>query len=199
MKQLLREIATSLVATLILAILLGGAYPALVWAAARLFPGRAGGSMVVVDGKILGSELIGQNFTSDRYFTPRPSAAGSGYDGASSAGTNLGPLSAKLLDSVKERVAEYRKRNGLKDDVPVPADAVLSSASGLDPHISPSNAQHQAPRVARARGLREEIVRHFVEQHSQGRELGFLGEPRVNVLMLNLALDRHPGASEKKP
>jgi len=136
--------------------------------------------------------LIGQNFTSDKYFTSRPSAAGSGYDAANSGGTNLGPLSKKLLVSVKDAVADYRKKNGLKDDALVPADAVLSSSSGLDPHISAPNAFLQAPRVARVRGMREELVRHFIEQHTEGRDLGFLGEPRVNVFRLNLTLDQYP-------
>jgi K+-transporting ATPase ATPase C chain len=196
MKFLLKELGISVLATLGLAVLVSGIYPAAVWGASRLFPHRANGSLLVEEGKVIGSELIGQNFTSDKYFIPRPSAAGTGYDAANSGATNLGPLSQKLSDSVKERVAEYRKRNGLDDKTPVPADAVLSSSSGLDPHISVKNAMLQAPRVARARGMREEIVRHFVEQHMEGRDFGFLGEPRINVLLLNLALDRHPGRSE---
>jgi len=198
MKKLLKELAISTAATLVLALLLGGAYPLAVWAAAQLFPQRAGGSLIVKDGKVVGSELIGQNFTSDRYFLPRPSAAGNGYDATSSGGSNLGPLSKKLLDGVKERAVEYRKKNGLKEDAIVPADAVLASASGLDPHVSVANAELQTPRVARSRGMREEIVRHFVEQFTEDRELGLLGEPRVNVLRLNLALDQHPGNSESK-
>lgn len=198
MKKVLRELAISTTATLLLALLVGGVYPLAVWAAAQLFPQRAGGSLIVKDGKVVGSELIGQNFTSDRYFLPRPSAAGNGYDATSSGGSNLGPLSKKLLDGVKDRAVEYRKKNGLKDDAIVPADAVLASASGLDPHVSLANAQLQTPRVARSRGMREEIVRHFVEQFTEGRELGLLGEPRVNVLRLNLALDQHPGNTEPK-
>lgn len=198
MKKVLRELAISTTATLLLALLVGGVYPLAVWAAAQLFPQRAGGSLIVKDGKVVGSELIGQNFTSDRYFLPRPSAAGNGYDATSSGGSNLGPLSKKLLDGVKDRAVEYRKKNGLKDDAIVPADAVLASASGLDPHVSVANAELQTPRVARSRGMREEIVRHFVEQFTEGRELGLLGEPRVNVLRLNLALDQHPGNTEPK-
>jgi K+-transporting ATPase ATPase C chain len=196
MKLLLKELGISTVATLVLAVLVGVIYPVMVWGAARILPGRAGGSLIEKDGKVIGSELIGQNFTSDRYFMPRPSAAGNGYDAVNSGGSNFGPLSKKLLDGVRERAAEYRKKNGLKDDAVVPADAVLASASGLDPHISVSNALLQAPRVAKARGMREEIVKHFVEQHTEGRDLVFLGQPRVNVLLLNLALDQHPGRSE---
>jgi K+-transporting ATPase ATPase C chain len=198
MKKLLKELAISTAATLVLAVLVGGIYPVAVWAAAQLFPQRAGGSLIEKEGKVVGSELIGQNFTSDRYFLPRPSAAGNGYDATSSGGSNLGPLSKKLLDGVKDRAIEYRKRNGMKEDAVVPADAVLASGSGLDPHISVANAQLQVSRVARVRGMREEIVRHFVEQFSEGRELGLLGEPRVNVLLLNLALDQHPGNPEPK-
>jgi K+-transporting ATPase ATPase C chain len=191
--QTIRELWTSVVATLVFALLVSGAYPAAVWAMGRLFSRQADGSIVRKDGVVLGSDLIGQNFTSDRYFWGRPSAAGNGYDAANSSGTNLGPLSQKLLDAVKDRVAEYRKRNGLKETDLVPADAVLSSASGLDPHISVANARLQAPRVARARGLREEVVAQFIENHTEGRDLGFLGEPRVNVLLLNLSLDEYAG------
>jgi K+-transporting ATPase ATPase C chain len=196
MKALLKELGISTAATLVLAVLVGGVYPALVWVEARVLPDRAGGSLIERDGKILGSELIGQNFTSDRYFLPRPSAAGNGYDAVNSGGSNLGPLSKKLLEGVQERAVEYRRKNGLKEDAVVPADAVLASASGLDPHISVGNALLQVSRVARARGLRDDIVRHFVEQHTEGRDFGFLGEPRVNVLVLNLALDQHPGRSD---
>jgi len=196
MKYLLKELGISVLATLALALLVSGIYPVLVWGASQIFARRASGSLVEEQGKVVGSELIGQNFTSDKYFIPRPSAAGTGYDAANSGVTNLGPLSQKLVDAVKERVADYRKRNGLDDTTPVPADAVLASSSGLDPHISVKNAMLQAPRVAKARGMREGIVRHFVEQHTEGRDLGFLGEPRVNVLLLNLALDQHPGNPE---
>jgi len=194
MRQLGRELVVSVIATLVLAALLCGVYPAVVWAGARvLFPARSAGSLVVEGGKLQGSELIGQNFSSDKYFTGRPSAAGTGYDASNSGGSNLGPLSQKLVDGVKERVQEYRRRNGLAGDVPVPADAVLASGSGLDPHVSVQNAELQVKRVSKARGMREETVRHFVEQHTEGRELGILGDPRVNVLLLNLALDQYPG------
>jgi K+-transporting ATPase ATPase C chain len=193
MKDVMKEITTSVTATIALGILLCGLYPGAVWAASRLFRSRAEGSLVEVQGKVVASELIGQGFQAERYFHPRPSAAGNGYDAANSGGTNFGPLSQKLIDSVKDRVATYRKENGLDEHSPVPADAVLSSASGLDPHISVKNAGLQVKRVARARGMREDTVRHFVEQRTEGRDLGLLGEPRVNVLLLNLALDQYPG------
>ncbi len=197
MKYTLKEFGTSILATLGLAVLLGGVYPAAVWGLAQIFPRQAGGSLVLEKDKVVGSELIGQNFTSDRYFTARPSAAGNGYDAANSGGSNLGPLSQKLIDGVKDRVAEYRKKNGLADNVPVPADAVLASASGLDPHISVRNALLQAPRVAKTRGIREEIVRHYIEERTEKRAFGFLGDPGVNVLLLNLDLDGYP-AQERK-
>jgi K+-transporting ATPase ATPase C chain len=192
MRQTLKEFGISIVATLAFALLVSGAYPVAVWALGRVFSRLADGSLISRDGKVIGSELIGQNFTSDKYFTPRPSAAGTGYDATSSGGTNLGPLSKKFLDSVKDAAVDYRKKNGLKDDAVVPADAVLSSASGLDPHISVANALLQAPRVTKARGMREDLVRHFIEQHTEGRDLGFLGEPRVNVFRLNMTLDQYP-------
>lgn len=194
MKTCMKELGTAVAATLALALLVSGAYPVVVWAVGKLFNHQAQGSLIVRDNEVVGSELIGQGFSGDRYFSSRPSAAGNGYDAASSSGTNLGPLSQKLTDAVKTRVADYRKLNGLADNIAVPADAVLASSSGLDPHISVANARLQAPRVSRVRGLRPEIVNHFVEQHTEGRTLGFLGEPRVNVLMLNIALDEYIGA-----
>ena len=198
MRTLLKELAISVACTAAMAVLLCGVYPVAVWGLSRIFASKAEGSLVRQSGgKLVGSELIGQHFAGDPYFTSRPSAAGSGYDAAGSSGSNLGPLSQKLIDGVKDNVASYRKQNGLDEKTPVPADAVLASSSGLDPHISVSNALLQAPRVAKARSMREEIVRHYVEQHTEGRDLGFLGEPRVNVLMLNLALDQHPGSGEK--
>ncbi len=194
MRFFVKELGTATAAVLAIALIVGAAYPAAVWAAGRLFPSQAQGSLVVRDGVVIGSELIGQPFSGERYFSSRPSAAGAGYDASSSGGSNLGPLSQKLADAVKDRVAGYRKLNGLPDTAPVPADAVLASASGLDPHISLANARLQAPRVARVRGMRREIVSHLVEQNTEGRTLGFLGEPRVNVLRLNLALDEFIGA-----
>jgi K+-transporting ATPase ATPase C chain len=195
MKDMMKELGTSAVATLALGILLCGVYPAVVWAAAQVFPSRAGGSLIEQRERTVGSELIGQAFTEEKYFHPRPSAAGNGYDAANSGGTNLGPLSQKLIDSVRGRVEAYRKENGLDASLPVPADAVLASASGLDPHISVKNALLQMKRVAKARGMREEALRRFVEQRTDGRDLGLLGEPRVNVLLLNLALDKYPGGT----
>jgi len=190
LKYLINELRVSLVATLLLALILCAFYPLVVWMLAQgLFPGKANGSLVESDGKILGSSLLGQNFTGPKYFHPRPSSAGSGYDASASGGSNLGPLSKKLADSVAKRVSAYRAENGLSREVLVPADAVTSSGSGLDPHISPRNALLQAPRVARARGLSEETVLSAVRVHTEGRELGVFGEARVNVLELNLALD----------
>ena len=162
----------------------------LVWAIGQgVFPHQANGSLIQVDGKIAGSSLLAQGFTGPNYFHPRPSAAGQGYDAAGSSGTNLGPTSKKLIESVKERVAAYRAVNGLPPDARVPADAVTSSASGLDPHISVRNATLQAARVAKARRIGEKEVLAKVGAHTEGRTLGFLGEPRVNVLTLNLSLD----------
>jgi len=190
MKNLVAELRAAVVATLLLAVLCCGIYPVVVWAVGQgLFSREANGSLVRVDGKVAGSSLLAQGFTAPNYFHPRPSAAGQGYDAANSSGTNLGPTSKRLIESVKERVDAYRAENGLPPDARVPADAVTSSASGLDPHISLANAMHQAGRVAAARGLTKEEVLKRVSAHAEGRTLGILGEPRVNVLMLNLALD----------
>jgi K+-transporting ATPase ATPase C chain len=142
-----------------------------------------------VDGNVVGSSLLAQGFAGPSYFHPRPSAAGLGYDAVNSGGTNLGPTSKKLIEDVKQRVADYRAENGLSSDTPVPADAVTSSASGLDPHISVRNATLQAARVAKARGVGEKDVLAKIGANTEGRTLGFLGEPRVNVLTLNLSLD----------
>jgi K+-transporting ATPase ATPase C chain len=192
MKNILKEIRISLVATLTLAVILCGIYPLAVRGLALvLFPIKANGSLITISGKLVGSSLISQGFTGLKYFHPRPSAAGLGYDAANSGGSNLGPLSKKLIDEVRRRVVDYRTENNLASDAPVPADAVTASASGLDPHISLKNALHQAPRVARARGLSEATVRKQVEAATEGRFLGILGEPRVNVLLLNLALDEN--------
>ncbi len=190
MKNLVAELRASIAATLLLAVLCCGIYPAVVWAVGQgLFSHKAGGSLVRVDGKVAGSSLLAQGFTAPKYFHPRPSAAGQGYDAADSSGTNLGPTSKKLIEDVKQRVADYRMENGLPPDARVPADAVTSSASGLDPHISVRNASLQAARVAKARGIDEKAVLAKVGAHTEGRTLGLLGEPRVNVLMLNLSLD----------
>lgn len=192
MHAFLREIRASLLSTLALAALLCGLFPLLVWGiGSALFPHQAGGSLITrPDGTVIGSELIAQGFTTDRYFQPRPSAAGNGYDATNSGGTNLGPTSKKLSDSITAAVAAYRKTNGLADGTPVPADAVTSSGSGLDPDISVANALLQAPRVAHARGLDPADVRRLIASHVQERDLALFGERRVNVLQLNLALDR---------
>ena len=190
MKDLVAELRASIAATLLLAVLCCGVYPAVVWAVGQgLFSQKANGSLVKVDGKVAGSSLLAQGFTAPNYFHPRPSAAGQGYDAAGSSGTNLGPTSKKLIESVKERVDAYRAENGLPPDARVPADAVTSSASGLDPHISPANANLQAGRVAASRGIPKEEVHRKIRAHTEERYMGFLGEPRVNVLTLNLSLD----------
>lgn len=184
------ELRRSLIAVGALALLCCALYPALVWAAARVFfPNRARGSLLERGGRVVGSSLLGQGFSGARYFHPRPSAAGDGYDAASSGGSNLGPLSKSLLDSVAERARAYRAENSLPAEAPLPADAVTASGSGLDPHISVENALLQAPRVAAAREIPVDEVRAEVKAHAEGRTMGFLGEPRVNVLLLNLALD----------
>jgi len=196
MKTLLVELKISVLVTVVFVVLLCGAYPLAVWAGAQaLFPARADGSLVTDrTGAVRGSALLAQNFSSDRYFQPRPSAAGTGYDAANSSGTNLGPTSQKLADSIKAAVAAYRTANGLAADAPVPADAVTSSGSGLDPDISVANADIQARRVARARGLPPATIQALVAAHITDRDLGVLGEPRVNVLLLNRALDGLPAA-----
>jgi K+-transporting ATPase ATPase C chain len=190
MKIWLSELRHSVAAVLSLAVISCGIYPAAVWILAQgLFPAKANGSLVMRSGAILGSRLIGQGFAESKYFHPRPSAAGQGYDASSSGGRNLGPTSKKLVDAVRQRIADYRAENNLGPDTIVPADAVTASASGLDPHISLKNALLQTPRVARVRGWDEMAVRKLVETYTEGRDLGIFGEPRVNVLMLNLALD----------
>jgi K+-transporting ATPase ATPase C chain len=190
MKNLLTELRISLIATLSMALLLCGLYPALVWVMAQgIFHNEANGSLIIRSGKIVGSSLLAQGFTAAKYFHPRPSAAGSGYDAANSGGSNLGPLSRKLMDGIEQRVSEYHARNGLSPDTRVPVDSVTASGSGLDPHISMGNALLQAPRVARARGLSEETVQRKIAARTEWRFLGIFGEPRVNVLLLNLDMD----------
>jgi potassium-transporting ATPase KdpC subunit len=193
MKNLFAEFGRSIVATIFFAIILCGAYPLVVFAAGQLlFPHQANGSLLVdKSGAIRGSALLAQNFTGAQYFHPRPSAAGAnGFDATSSSGSNLGPTSSNLVVNITQNIANYRTENNLATDAPVPADAVTESASGLDPHISPANAEIQIPRVAKARGISEEKLRELVKQNTRGRDLGILGEPRVNVMMLNFALDQ---------
>jgi K+-transporting ATPase ATPase C chain len=186
-----RQLLPALAMTLVLTVLAGLVYPLAVTGAAQLlFERRANGSLLERNGSIVGSELLGQNFTEAKYFQPRPSAAGDGYDGLASSASNLGPSNPRLLQAVAERMAAYRQTNRLGPDDPVPVDAVTASGSGLDPHISVANARIQAYRVARERGLTAPQVRALIEAHTQHRQWGFLGEEAVNVLTLNLALDR---------
>lgn len=199
-KTLLEELKTSIMATLLLGVLLCGIYPIAVWGVAQLaFPDQANGSLIMRDGRVVGSALLGQAFTDGRYFHPRPSAAGSeGYDAANSSGSNLGPLSQKLMNRVKEHVEAYRSENDLSPDAKIPADAVTASGSGVDPHIGVKNAEIQAPRVAKARRMAEDEVLKLVRQHTEDPQLGLFGEARVNVLSLNLALDALTGESNAR-
>jgi len=189
-KNIINELRISIIATVCLAVLLCGVYPAIVWGIAQgLFHSQANGSLVLAKGQVIGSSLLAQSFTGAGYFHPRPSTAGDGYDAVSSGGSNLGPTSQKLIDAVKGRTAAYRAENNLAPEVFIPADAVTASASGLDPHISVQNALLQARRVAGARGISEEALRKKILSHAEGRDLGIFGEPRVNVFMLNLDMD----------
>jgi K+-transporting ATPase ATPase C chain len=194
MKDFFSEIRGAILSTVVLAIVCCGLYPLIVFGVSQaFFRDKANGSLIVDQaGAIRGSKLLGQGFTDPKYFHPRPSAAGNGYDAANSSGSNLGPTSQKLKDAIKDRIEAYRKENGLSADQNVPADAVTASGSGLDPHISPRNAEFQVPRVAKARGVSEEKVRELIGQNTEGRDLGILGDLGVNVLELNLALDRLP-------
>jgi K+-transporting ATPase ATPase C chain len=194
MKLFFAEIRGAVMATLVLAAVCCGLYPLVVWGIGQaIFHDNANGSLIVDSaGLVRGSRWLGQQFTADKYFHSRPSAAGNGYDPTSSGGSNLGPTSRKLRDSIAQNIADYRAQNGLETNAPVPADAVTASGSGLDPHISVRNAQLQAPRVAKARGLAVEKVLDMVRAHTQGPSLGLLGQPGVNVLPLNLALDTLP-------
>ena len=179
---------TSIRFTLVTAVLLGLGYPLLVTGIARvLFPHQAAGSLILKDGQIVGSELLAQSFTSDKYFHPRPSAAGNGYDASASGGSNLAQSSKTLVDRIQGSIDKLAAENPGK---PVPIDLVTTSASGLDPDITPDAAFFQAPRVAKARGIAEDRIRQLIEQHITVRQLGLLGEPRVNVLALNLDLDK---------
>lgn len=194
MTSLLRgQLRPAVVLTLLLCALTGLVYPAVVTGLAQLlFPRQANGSLVVAQGRVVGSALLGQPFSRPDYFHPRPSAAGAGYDAAASGGSNAGPTSAGLAAAVARRVDSARALPGA-DPGPVPSDMVTASASGLDPDISPANALRQVERVARARGVAPARVRALVAGHVEGRQFGFFGEPRVNVLLLNLALDSATG------
>ncbi len=176
--------------TLVLTVLTGLLYPAVVTGIAQaVFPRQAQGSLIESNGKVIGSEIIGQNFTKPEYFHGRPSVAGTGYDAANSGGSNLGPTNPKLVERIKADLAKFRAENPDYAG-PIPADLLTSSASGLDPHISPASALAQAPRVAKARGVPLAQVQQLVGTYTENRQAGFLGEPRVNVLKINLALDR---------
>lgn len=203
----MKHLRPALLLTVFFVVLTGLAFPGVIWAIGQtVFPYQAGGSLIRdAHGNVIGSALIGQSFTQPKYFHPRPSAAGAGYDAANSSGTNLGPTSDKLVNGVKDDPATkdvdesfagfrdlakaYREENGLEPDALVPADAATRSASGLDPDISVGNAELQVARVAKARNLSPEQVRQVLAQNESGRWLGLFGEPRVNVLLLNLALD----------
>jgi potassium-transporting ATPase KdpC subunit len=191
MNSLISELRRATLATLILSVACCGVYPLVVFGLGQLlFRDKANGSLIKeADGTIKGSRLLGQQFTGEKYFHSRPSAAGNGYDALSSGGSNLGPTSQKLRDSVAQNVSDYRAQNGLGTNVPVPPDAVTASGSGLDPHISVENALMQAARVAKARELPLDKVRALIAKYTDGADLGVLGDPGVNVLELNLALD----------
>lgn len=189
--NLAKNAIRALVMLLAFALLTGVIYPLVTTGLARLvFPGKSSGSLVVSDGKTVGSELIGQGFTGEKYFHGRPSAAGpEGYDASASSGSNLGPTNARLIEAVDAGAQALRAENNLPEGSIVPSDLVTSSASGLDPHISPEAARLQAPRVADARGLTQAQVIAFIDRNVEGKLLGVFGEPRVNVLKLNLELD----------
>lgn len=207
---MIKQILISIRITVVLLLIVSGVYPLVVWGIAQAaFKHQANGSLLTdASGKVVGSELLGQGFTKPEYFHPRPSAAGGGYDPTMSGGTNLGPTSDKLIngihkpkladgrddpsdfEGVKDLAAAYRAENSLRADAKVPVDAVTRSGSGLDPHITPANAEIQLTRVAIARGVSEDQIRHILKENTQGRSLGVLGEPAVNVLELNLALDK---------
>jgi K+-transporting ATPase ATPase C chain len=186
-----KNLIAAILMTIVTTVILGVIYPLAITGIAQVaFPNQANGQLIERSGKVVGSRIIGQGFSSPGYFRSRPSAAGMGYDAANSAGSNLGPTNKKLIDAVTANVEAARKEN---PNAPVPVDLVTTSASGFDPHISPAAADFQVPRVARERGISDADVRRLVEVNTESRQLGFFGEPRVNVLELNLALDsQHP-------
>ncbi|MGH9144304.1 MAG: potassium-transporting ATPase subunit KdpC [Vicinamibacterales bacterium] len=188
---MLREFRPAIMLVILATLAMGLVYPLAVTGVAQVvFPGKADGSLITdSSGAVIGSSLIGQNFSDPKYFWPRPSAAGDGYDAANSGGSNLGPTSQKLRDRVTQEASDLRQANKLGEDAPVPAELVTTSASGLDPDISPDAAKFQAQRVADARGMQLQQVLDMIDEHTNGRTLGFIGEPRVNVLELNMALD----------
>lgn len=187
---MLSQLWPALRINIFLTILLGIAYPLVITGISQVvFPHQANGSLITKDGKVIGSDLIGQNFTKPEYFQGRPSAAGNGYDPTASGGSNYGPTNQKLIDRVKASAAQFRKDNPDYHG-PIPADLLTASASGLDPDISPASAEAQIARVAKARGITEDQLKQLVAANTAAPELGILGEPRVNVLKLNLALDQ---------
>jgi potassium-transporting ATPase KdpC subunit len=201
MKTIFSELRSAVLVTLILAVVCCGLYPLAVFGLGQLlFHENANGSLIVdAGGTIRGSRLLGQQFSGEKYFHSRPSAAGNGYDPTSSGGSNLGPTSQKLRDSIAQNLADYRSQNGLAADAPVPADAVTASASGLDPHISLENAELQVARVAQARSMSQEETRRLIRHNTDTPGLGILGDTGVNVLTLNLALDhlQSPGSKPR--
>ena len=204
MNMLRNHLRPAILMTLLLCVITGLVYPGIVTVIAQLlFPRQANGSLVVVNGRVVGSALIGQPFTQPWYFHPRPSAAGAGYDATASAGTNKGPTDAKLADTLIAGRVDSLVAAGVVTKGQVPSDMVTASASGLDPHISPANARLQVARVARARGADSAAVLRLLDEHTEGRQFGFFGEPRVNVLLLNIALDslfpRPAGAGTTPP
>ena len=192
MKNFLKEIKIAVVATIVFAVVVCGIYPVIVWALGQaLFPWQANGSLITnSQGTVIGSQLIGQEFTLPQYFHPRPSYAGQGYDPTASSGSNLGPTSQKLATNIQQAIAAYRTENNLATSTPIPADAVTGSASGLDPEISLANANIQAARVAKTRLITVVQIQDLIKQNTDGRSLGVLGEPGVNVLTLNIEIDQ---------
>jgi K+-transporting ATPase ATPase C chain len=200
MTMLRKQLWPAIAMTLVLCVITGVIYPGVVTGLAQvLFSRQANGSLVTVNGRVVGSALIGQPFTKPEYFHSRPSAAGNGYDATSSSGTNKGPTDLKLADTLIAQAVDSAVKNDGARKGAIPSDMVTSSASGLDPHISPANAYQQVARVARARGVDSSAVRSLLDRHVEGRQFGFFGEPRVNVLLLNIALDSMFGAPKPLP